>query len=819
MSALLQDLRYAARTLAKSPGFTAVAVAILALGLGANTAIFGWVRSLLLSPLPGVVRAGRIVAVETLTPAGTRIDTSFADYSDLCDAAKTFDGLIAFQDRHVTLFERDGVRRLYALFVSGNFFDVLGVRTALGRTFLPEEGRVPGGAPVAVIGYGFWGSHFAFDRRVLGQTVRVNDQDLTVVGVTAPEFKGTMNGLNFEVYVPLAVTRLIGGEVGGSRARLVGNRTNRWLHVMGRLRPGTSMARAQAEADTIAARLASAYADSNRSIGFVLETVPDASYSASSRLGGVIVALFAAVGIVLLIACGNVANLLLARATERRREIAVRLALGATRARLVRQLVTESALLSLAGGAAGFLLVPYVNGLFSGLLPRSQPLPIDLEPAFDLRLFAFGAILSLVTGVVFGLVPAFGASRPDLESDLKEGAAGSGAGRGRQRARRCLVVGQLALSMVLLTAAGLFLRSLQRAARIDPGFDRADVLIAGFDFPASIDRTHATPFYRGVLERVTALPGVVAASYGNHVPLWLEGFDWEEVRVDGYTPGPDENMKILVTLTWPGYFSLMHVALPAGRDFTEHDDAQSAPVAVVNEAFASRYFGKRPAVGSRIRIMGNDTLVVGVARTAKYRSLTEPPRPLVYLPQLQTLPPGTALHVRVAPGASTGTLLASIRREVRAIDPRVAVLTGRLDELTSVAVLPQVLGARLLGALGAVALLIASIGIYGLMAYSVSLRRREIGIRMAIGAQPAEVRRMVLREGAILAAAGLALGLVGALALTRLVASVLIEVRPDDPFALAAALVILGVSALAACWLPARRAARVDPMTALRCEG
>jgi putative ABC transport system permease protein len=817
VTGLARDLRYALRGLLKAPGFTAAAVAILALALGANTAIYGWVRETLLAPLPGVENAGRVVAVETLTQDRTRIDSSWADYADLSEQAKSFAGLVAFQDRHVTLTERDDSRRLYAVFVSGNFFDVLEVGTVLGRTFLPEEGRVSGGTPVAVVSYGFWGSHFGYDRAVIGRTVRLNDQPLTVVGVAAPEFRGPVNGLNYEVYVPLATAGRLGGEVGGDRARLAGNRTNRWLHMMGRLRPGVSIAAAQAEADTIASRLSSAYPDSNRGLGFRVEPVTSATYGAPAQIGGVLVALFAAVGVVLLIACGNVANLVLVRALERRREIAVRLALGATRWRVARQLVIESTLLSLAGGAAGFLLVPYVNRLFTGLLPRNQPLPVDLEPRFDLRLFVFGFGLALASGIAFGLFPALRASRSDLDRDLKDG-AGAAAGRERQRARRLLVVAQLALSLLLLAAAGLFLRSLQRAARIDPGFDRANVVVAGFDFPASIDRLHSTPFYRALLERVRALPGVVSASYGNHVPLWLEGFDWEDVRVNNYAPGPDESMKILVTLTWPGYFSVMRMPLTAGRDFTEHDDSGSAPVVIVNEAFASRYLGGRPAVGSRIHIRGGDALVVGVARTARYRSLTEEPRPLVYLPQLQTLPAGTAIHVRVEPGVPQTRILAGLRQEVRVIDPRVALVAGSLEELTSAAVAPQELGARLLGSLGAVALFIAAIGIYALMAYSVSLRRREIGIRLAVGAQPAQVRRMVLREGFLLAGAGLALGLLAAFALTRLLASVLIEVRPDDPAAIGAALLLLGFAALAACAIPAGRAGRVDPMTALRHE-
>ena len=818
MGALREDIRYALRSLAKNPGFAAVAVATLALGIGANTAIYGWLRAVLLAPLPGVARASEIVAVETRTPDGTRIDSSWADYVDLSDQARSFAGLIAFQQRHVTLQEGRGARRLYALFVSGNYFDVLGVKAVLGRTFLPEEGKVPGGAPVAVIGYGFWRSHFGADPRAVGRAVRINDRELTVVGVAPAEFKSTINGLNHEVYIPLAATALIGGEVGGSRAQLQGNRTNRWLAMMGRLREGVDRASAQKEVETIGARLAASYADSNQGMGFVVEPIWKATYGASSRLATVVVALFAAVGLVLLIACSNVANLLLVRATGRRREIAVRLALGATRGRLVRQLVTESALLSLLGGAAGFLVIPYVNGLLGSLLTPGVPLPIDLDPPLDGAVFTFGLGLSLATGVLFGLVPAIQASRPDVQQDLQEGTSAAGTGLARQRLRRVLVVAQLALALLLLSATGLFVKSLRNAGRIDPGFDRSNVLLVGFDFPASIDRTHSVPFYRRLLEGVSRVPGVVAATYANHPPLWMEGGDWEEIRVDGYTPGRDENMKIYVALTWPGYFSLMRMPLLAGRDFTEHDDTSSTRVAVVNQAFAERYLKGRPAVGSRIWVGDDETVIVGVARTAKYRTLTEPPNPYLYLPQLQTLPPGTALHVRIAPGTPAGTVLARIKSEVQAIDSRVATVSVSLADSVQTSVLPQRLGARLLGALAALALAISSIGIYGVIAYSVSRRRREIGIRVALGAKPAEVRRMILKEGAQIAVAGLGFGLLGSIAVTRLLGGLLIDVQPNDPPVLAGVALVLGAAALLASWLPARRAARLDPTEALRSE-
>ncbi|HEY7113894.1 MAG TPA: ABC transporter permease [Thermoanaerobaculia bacterium] len=820
MGAFRNDLRYAVRTLWRSRGFTAVAVATLALGIGANTALFGWIRALLLDPLPGVPHANEIVAVETRTPAGTRIDSSWADYSDLAREARSFSGLVAFQQRHVTLQEGERARRLYALFVSGNYFDVLGVRPELGRTFLPDEGRVPGGAPVAVIGYGFWRQHFRADPKVVGRAVRINDQPLTVVGVLPRDFKGTINGLNFEVYVPVAAAGRIGGEVGGSRALLEGNRTTRWLAMMGRLAPGSNLRRAQAELATAGARLAAAYADSNRGIGFVAEPIDAATYGASSRFGTVIVALFAAVGLALLVACANVASLLLVRATARRGEIALRVALGATRARLMRQLVTESLVLSFAGGAVGLLLVPQVNALIAGIFPAGIPLPLDLDPPFDAVLFAFAFGLSALTGLIFGIAPALHASRPEIRAALNEASAGAGAGTSgpRQRLRRVLVAAQLALAVILLAVTGLFLASLRNAAKIDPGFDASGVLLVGFDFPASLDRAAAVPFYRSLRDRVARIPGVVAASYGNHPPLWIEGGDWEEIGVDGYTPGPDENMKIDVTLTWPGYFALMRIPLDRGRDFDEHDDANSAPVAIVNEAFAGRYLKGRSAVGAKLRIGGDETVVIGLVRTAKYRTLTEAPRPFVYLPQLQILPSGTALHVRTAPGMATAPLLARIRSEVAALDPRVATLGVRLSDATKTAVLPQSLGARFLGALGALVLAISAIGVYGVAAYSVSRRRREIGIRVALGARPAEVRRMFVREGMRLTAAGLVAGLAGAAALTRFLGGLLIDVRPGDPAVFAGAAFLLGGAALLASWLPARRAATLDPAEALRSD-
>ena len=816
MTTLFQDLRYAARMLRKSPGFTVVAVATLALGIGANTAIYGWLRRVLLAPLPGAASPGSIVSIETRTPDGGRIDSGWPDYTDLRDSARSFDGIIAFQSRHVTLAGKTESRRAYALFVSGNYFDVLGVRAERGRTFLPAEGAPPAATPVAVISDGLWARRFDRAPDVVGRSVRLNGRDFTIVGVAPPAFKGTINGLNFDLYVPLAATRLLGGELEGSRSRLVGNRETRWLAMMGRLRPGISLESAQAELETIAARLARDNPGTNRNMGFVAERINTATYGVGERLGGIVVALFVAVGLVLLIACVNVANLLLARASARRREIAVRLALGASRGRLVRQLLCESLLLSAAGGLAGLLIVPWVNAILLALLP-SSPLPLDLEPSLDGAVFAFGFGLSVLSGLLFGLTPALQASRPDLAEALKE--AGSAlSGGARPRLRRALVVSEVALALLLLVTTGLFLRSLSAAQAINPGFERSNVLVFGFDTSGDVSGTRAIPFYGELLRRVRSLPGVVSASYGNHVPLGLEGGDWEETSVDGYVPGPGENMKIYVDDVWPGYFQTLKIPLLAGRDFLDLDAAGRQPVAIVNEAFAKRYLAGRSPLEATLRIGGAPMRIVGVIPSIKYRSLSEPATPHVYLPHLQAAPNGTALWVRLRPGADRAPLVARVRRDADAISPGTATLSLTFFQATEGAVAPQRLGARLLGALGAVALLLAAIGIYGLMSYSVARRTREIGIRMALGARPSNVLGQIVGEGMRMAGAGIALGLLGAAAATRLLAGLLIGESPTDPAIFLAVPAILLATALAANAVPALRAAGVSPMTALRDE-
>ena len=816
MSSILSDLRYAARMLRRSPGFALVAVATLALGIGANTAVYGWLRRVLLAPLPGVEAPDAMVSLETRTQDGTRIDSGWPDYSDLSETLKSFDGIVAFQTRHVTLSGRDESNRAYALFVSGNYFDVLGVHPEVGRTFLPAEGAPPAAVPVVVISDGFWERRFAREKDVVGKNVRLNGRDFTVVGVAPPDFKGTINGLNFDFYVPLAATRLFGGELAGSRSVLVGNRTTRWLAMMGRLRPGASLEAANAELATAGERLARDFPDSNRGMGFVAEPIGAATYGVGARLGGIVGALFTAVGLVLLIACVNVANLLLARSSTRRREIAVRLALGASRSRLVRQLLCESLLLSTAGGIAGLLLVPWINALLLALLP-STPLPLDLTPRLDPAIFLFGLGVSVLSGILFGLAPALQASRPDLAEALKEsGSALSGGAR--PRLRRALVVSEVALALLLLVTTGLFVKSLSVAETMDPGFDRTNVLVFGFDMTGDLAGVRAIPFYGELLRRARALPGVVSASYGNHVPLGLEGGDWEETSIDGYVPGPNENMKIYVDDVWPGYFQTLKIPILAGRDFIEGDAAGTQPVAVVNDTFARRYLSGRDPLGRTIR-MGDDAIrIVGVVPSIKYRSLALPAPPLVYLPHLQAAPAGTALWVRLKPGIDRAPIVARVRRDADSIAPGTATLSLTFAEATEGAVAPQKLGARLLGALGALALVLASIGIYGLMSYSVARRRREIGIRMALGARPSDVLQQIVGEGMRLAALGVVLGLAGAAATTRLLGGLLIGESPTDPLIFASVAAILAGTALAANVFPALKAAGVSPMAALREE-
>jgi predicted permease len=839
MGTLWRDLSYAARTLVKSPGFAAVAILSLALGIGANTAIFSFVNAVLLRQLP-VAEPSRLVYVYSANRTSPYNVSSYPDYVDFRDRNDVFSGLAASAPVTVSFTDGGQADAVSGSIVSGNYFDVLGVRAAAGRTFTAEEDRTPGERPVVVISHRLWQSRFGGDAGVVGRQMIMNGQQFTVVGVAPAGFDGAQVGQTSDIYVPMAMQALVrpprGGYSGEMNPDLLTKRNPRWLVMVGRLKPGVTPQQAQAAASALAAQLATAYPDSNKDVTAAVWQVSKGDPNQRGTLLSVAGLLLAVVGLVLLIACANVANLLLARAASRRKEISIRLALGASRARLVRQLLTESVLLALIGGAFGLLLAVWLIGAAQTYPPPANVFPVAFDFTLDRSVLAFTLVLSLATGVVFGVAPALQASKPDLVAALKDEtplvAGQGGTFLRRLSLRNLLVVAQVALSLVLLISAGLFLRSMRQAQRIDPGFDPAHALT----MPLNINllrytKAQGQEFYRRVLENVQALPGVESATLTRTPPL--SGASRESsVTLAGATPtervrGGESTGSVnlssnstLASSVALNYFQTLNIPLVRGRDFTSQDREGAPGVAIVNETFAARYFPGQDALGQRVSLGGEKgpwLEIVGVARDGKYISVGESPAPFLYQPLAQRHESGMSLIVRTKgdPAASIG----AVRGAVQSVERNLPTANLRpMRELLAQSLFPARVGALLLAGFGLLALVLASIGLYGVMSYSVSRRTREIGIRMALGAQRGDVLRLVLREGMTLVGAGVVVGLAAAFATTRLLAGFLYGVSPTDPLAFAGIALLLTAVALVASFLPARRASRVDPMVAFKYE-
>jgi predicted permease len=818
MDAFRQDLRQAVRLLVKHPGFTAVAVMSLALGIGANTAIFSLVNALLLRPMP-VARPSEIVSVFTSDFSGPLYGaSSYPDYLDF-RRVDALSGLAAWAPTPVALAQGGESQRLFAEAVSANYFDVLGVRPALGRGFVPEEDSGP--HAVAVIAYGLWRRAFGADPGVIGRSVTLNGTPFQVVGVAPPEYVGVLRGLAMDLWIPLSMQ-----DVARTGRSGLTNRGNRGVFLTGRLAPHTDIAGAQARFDALAAGLHRDYPQNwtdvqqrGRRITLVSEAGGRVFPEVRGPVLGFMALLMTVVGLVLLIACANLANLLLARASTRRREIGIRLALGAGRATLIRQLLTESVLLSLLGGAAGALGAAWTADVLSTFRPP-LPVPVVLDLALDLRVLAFAVLVSIATGVFFGLAPALAATRTDVVSALKDDGAGTGTGPQRSRLRSALVVGQVSVALLLLVGSGLFVRSLRNAHRIDPGFEPGGLAMASVDLVLGGYKEDAgRTFYTRAVAEVRALPGVTAATFVKDAPLGLGG-GRRRFWIEGYTPRANEDMEIALTSVGPGYFETMRIPLRRGRTFTAADGPGHPLAAIVNESFERRYLGGQEAVGRRLRLRGPDapvTEIVGVVRDGKYRTLGEDARPFVYLPLLQDYDAEATLVART--DGSPAAVAALLQRRLVEIDPRVPVFDVKtMDEHLRFTLLPARLAASVLGLFGLVALLLAGLGLYGVMSYLVSQRSREMGIRIALGARPEDVVRLVVGQGLRLTLLGMIVGILGALGLTRLVAGLLYGISPTDPWTFAAVACVLAAVALVACLLPARRAAAVDPTVALRFE-
>jgi predicted permease len=803
--------------LIKSPGFTVVAFFAIALGIGVNTTIFSVVNALLLRPLP-VGHPEQLVQMFTVDPRIGQQANSYLNYRDYAEQNSVFDGLAAYQFASMGMTVDGETTNIFGQLASGNYFSVLQVPAALGRTFLPEEDTTLNGHPVVVLSHKFW-KKLGADPAIVGSIVTLNGRPFTVIGVAARSFTGTDVGVAPDLWAPMAMRGWIMPANDWYE-----NRRALMVNAVGRLKPGVSIAQAQAQLKTIARQLEQAYPELNKNRSVTLESLEHAK---TQGLGGpgnergvqnVAGLLLCAAGSILLIACANVANLLLARATSRQREMAVRLALGAGRRRLIQQLLTESVLLALFGGLGGIVLAYWFGDVLLSLLPPS-PVPLNLNPQPDARvlLFAFG--LAVLSGVIFGLAPALQTSRWDLTQGLRE-RAGTGGSTSKWNLRNLLVIAQIGGSLLLLIASGLFLKAFHNAQAIDPGFRTTNLALLSIDMNlAGYDPARGKQAARTLLEQVRREPQVSSADLGTTLPLGFGGYG-RTIFVEGRAPDAEGNGRFAnVNAITPGYFSTMAIPLLHGRAFTEQDCEREKPqVAIISETMARQFWPGEEAVGKRFHFFQETPLeVIGVTRDVKAFSLGEAAAPMVYVPLNGSPDGGVTLLIHTT--AAPGPVLAAAHRLVREFDNHIPIIYEKtIADHMAFALWPSWMGAVLLGSFGLLALVLASMGVYGVMAYSVNQRTRELGIRMALGAQNSQVMRLVLGQGMTLAAIGLVLGLTIAFGSTRLVGALLYGVNPSDPFVFAMVTSLLALAAFAACYFPARRAIKIDPVRALRFE-
>jgi len=809
MGSFWHDVRFALRSFAREPGLTLVAVLSLGLGIGASATVFTWLQGMVLDPLPAVPEWERLVVADTKSPEGGTWSVSWPDFHDWRESAGTVD-LTAWQMMQVGIRDGSGsTERAWGMLISGNYFEDLQVGATIGRLLRMDDER--NRTPVAVLGHGYWQRRFASDSGVVGRTISLNGAAYTIVGVAAPRFGGTYIGLNLNLYVPFTTLPLLTAD--GELA--LQDRQRRSLGVVGRLKPGATIEQAAAELDPLARRVGAA-GGLAEPLGAVVRA--HNTVDAPGAMRPVLSALLVLAGLVLLIACANIANLLLARAIARRREVAVRMAVGASRRRLVRQLLTESLTLAAMAGAFGVFVSLWGRDLMLALLP-AVPYPVGLNFELEPRVVAFAVAITAGAAAAFGLVPALQASRPELVPTLKD-EIGDGTGT-RGRLQGALVVAQVALSLVTLVSAGLFVRTLDRYRNMDTGMRGLDrVLLVGTDLRLSgvSNDSAQVAVVRGLLERVRNLPGVDAAATARAVVLGPGPIATTAMTIDGYAPRPNENMNIGLNLVSGDYFKTTGIDLLDGRDFRDADLADGAAVAVVNEAFVRKYLAGRTAIGATLRIGGGQPVsIVGIVATSKYDSYTEGPTPMVFRPLgIGAGPAAFTLHVR-STGANPLDLTASIRTAFAEVSGELPFLDPRsMADFTTIPYWPQKIGAIMLASVGVLALLLAAIGIYGVMSYTVNRRAREIGVRVALGAERRDVIGLVVGRALRLAGLGLLVGGGAALGAGQLLESQLEGVSPSDPLTFATIIGLLGLVALLASWLPARRAAKADPLVVLR---
>ncbi len=824
MPTLLQDLRFGLRMLVKNPLFTIVAVLTLALGIGVNTAIFTVVNAVLLSPLP-VSEFNRLVQLDTIDAKTTvalsnfnRLGVSFPNFQDYQSQAGAFSGMAAFQGIGLTLAGGEKPKRFAGSLVTANYFDVLGVRAVKGRTFHPDEDKHPGGDTVAVISYSLWSREFGGTPDIIGKQLKLNGNTYTVIGVTPPAFKGTFLFANTDqIWIPVSMhTQVLAGFIEANFQ----NRRFLDFQCFGRLRPGVTIAQAQSQVQTIASRLAVQYPKENSGRSAVLSPLAEATIDINQHEQIVTVGamMMGIVGLVLLIACVNLANLLLSQTARREKEMCLRAALGADSIRLMRQSLTESFLISSLGGGLGLLIGSWGRMLLWSIRPPFLR-QSDLALSLDGHVLAFTAGVTLLTAILFGMVPAWKVARPNLIEALNAAGRSGAMAWGRSRLRHGLVIAEMALALIALVGAGLFLRSLSYAEGLNPGFESKNLFVIGFDLGSQhYDMSHGEQYFRDAIQQAMSVHGVRSAAVASNFPLgggvgrtvYLEGEDEKTGQRGTLTPLNDVSAN---------YFQTLGISLLAGRAFTDFDGPDTQQVAIVNRAAAHHFWPGVDPIGKRFHFFGSPELllVVGEVEDSWQFSVGEAPQPVIYLPITQAYSPFAVLHVRT--DGDPDAVLPAVRAQVQPLDSDLGFVgVQSIRELLDQGLWAPRMGALLLVIFGALALALASVGIYGVLSYSVSQRTQEVGIRIALGASPRQVLGMVVKQGMSLVLIGAAIGIAGALLLGRMLATLLYGVKASDPLTFAAVSLVLIVVALLATYIPARRATKVDPLTALRYE-
>ncbi|HEV8431372.1 MAG TPA: ABC transporter permease [Pyrinomonadaceae bacterium] len=840
MNTLSQDLRYGAKMLWKSKGITLVAVISLAVGIGANSAIFSLVNSILLRPR-AISHPEHVVQLYVGEGEQPYQSTSYPSYLDLRDHNDVLSGLAAYGIQQFKFGDANEVEQIWGEAVSGNYFDVLGVAAQKGRTFSPDEDVVPRRNPVAVISHSLWQRRLNSDSDLVGKTITLNDQPLTVIGIAPPQYTGMFRGLASEIWIPMAMMPAVDQRLGD---RALTSRGNRWMILVGRLKPETTLAQARVRFDFLTRDMQAAHpeewlskSESGRQRVSAITVLPESETrippGTETAAYAALALVFMVVNLVLLIACINLASMLLARAVTRRREMAVRLAIGASRFRIIRQLLTESVLLSFIAGAAGILLAMWLLNLIVAFMP---PLPEGIRIALDLqldwRVVIYTIVFSTVTGILFGLAPALYSSKADLSTVLKDDSSLFTSLYQKSRARMALVVVQVAFSLLLLIGAGLVLRSLEKIRPTRLGFSTESMVVGHVRLDeAKYDRVKTQEFYRQLSERLVSLPGVQSASLVDAMPVTFMGGTRSSIDIEGYQPGANEDMQINAILAGPRYFTNMKVPFVQGRDFEERDREGAPCVAVVNEAFGERYFRGSNSLGKHLLKYGGapnaprvPCEIVGVIHDNAWQSLEKQVHPFYALALQQTERKQFTVVVSSSSG-DPASLIGAVRKTIRELDPKIPLADVQtLNDYFSVGLYPFRMLAAVMGGCGVMALLLATLGIYGIISYSVAQRTRELGIRMALGALRGDILRMVIGQGMTLVIIGLGVGLLLSFAFTRLMTSSLLElelplpVSATDPLTFASVTVLMALVALIACVVPAQRATKVDPIEALRYE-